>query len=84
MPKMGNYQYTVIHKKHNSAHYGNCEVCANPVGEMYHQTERREYERANGKGTGWTHFGCTDKFGHLECLHSIRRDQSRNRSVKAA
>jgi len=67
-------QYTLVHKKHNSAVYGNCEVCGKPASDLYHQMERKRYTRSDGS-EGWTHSGCSDKFGHLECLKSIRKPE---------
>ena len=83
MDTQEHYQYTLIAKRHSSASYGPCEVCKSPASEVYHQTERRQYTRSDGS-TGWSHEGCTDTFGHRDCLLALRRHSSPDQSHQAA
>lgn len=83
MSEAEQYQYTLINKQHNSLAYGVCEVCGTPVSTVYHQTERRQYTRNDGS-TGWTHDGCSDTFGHLQCLMDIRRNKADTNHQHAA
>jgi hypothetical protein len=80
---MSTHRYTLTRKKHNSTVYGNCEFCGNHADTLYHQSEQRRYTRSDGS-QGFTQANCSDKFGHLACLESIRHTASTGNEVKAA
>lgn len=54
-------RYTLNSTRSSSDKYGPCEVCGEPVGEVFIQTKYR----------GKAHAGC--KFGHKECLLKFRQ-----------
>lgn len=59
-------RYTLSNLEESSAKYGNCEICGEPVSEVYLQ--REENESTYG---GWT-YGRT-RFGHEDCLINMRK-----------
>ncbi len=66
---MEKYRYKLINTGAGSHKYGSCQVCKKPANEIFHQIEEKEYSG------GWTHYECFSRFGHKECLKSIRRDE---------
>lgn len=80
---VGTYRYRLRSTCHSSEKYGPCECCGKHVTEVCHQTEERAYQlrsdepiRVLGVTTdmiGWTHFQCSNLFGHEECLVARRR-----------
>lgn len=51
----------------SSSKYGPCEVCSEPVREVWRMTKARTYDRP-GQSQGETQMG--DLFGHYGCLES--------------
>ena len=73
---MSQYRYRLISTGYSSDKYGNCEVCGKHVSEVFSQSEEQYYTiERNGKmiHEGWTKCGCSDYFGHKECLLGVRR-----------
>lgn len=62
------YNYRLVNTSESSKRYGNCEVCDEFCGEIYHQTESREYKPGR-----FTYANCSDLFGHKDCLIAKRR-----------
>lgn len=65
---MTNYRYEVKSLRQTSEKFGPCEVCDEHVSEVHYQSEWRKY-----KPDSWTAHGCTNRFGHLECLVAQQR-----------
>lgn len=63
----GVYKYRMFDSKCSSERLGNCEVCGKYVSNMFHQIETRKFSE------GYTHYKCSDYFGHMECLEKKRR-----------
>ena len=66
------YKYKVIKSNASSRKLGNCEVCGKFVDDVYHQIESKKYIGLDSE-TGWTHYKCSDYFGHKGCLESKQR-----------
>ncbi len=65
--KNRSYQYTLVSTGGSSHKYGVCEVCKKHCAEVFYQIERVPYSG------GYTKQGCTNLFGHQECLQNARR-----------
>lgn len=74
------YRYILSSTGDNSRKYGNCDVCGKFAPEVFYQSEERQYEISDflqeelKRKIGWTHFECSSRFGHSECLRSARRE----------
>ena len=68
------YQYTIKRLEAGSSKYGCCEVCGSHADTMYYQTESTEYEtlKEGVLVVRLTRSGCTDLFGHKQCLEGGR------------
>lgn len=64
------HRYRISNTGFSSKRYGPCEVCGKHANETFLQVE----ERAHLKG--WTRGGCTDLFGHYDCLVASRKPDS--------
>lgn len=62
------YKYELINSNASSAKLGPCEICGNHVNDFYHQIEERKLQSGQ-----YTRSGCSDLFGHKECLLKIRK-----------
>lgn len=67
---MSVYKYKLISTHDNSSKYGNCEVCGKYASEVFHQIEAMKIE------DGWTYANCHNKFGHEQCLISLRKTET--------
>jgi len=67
------YVYRLTPTGANSAKYGPCEVCGKPATEVVHQVEARYFRDSETGEIRQTGAGCSDMFGHRECLESRRR-----------
>jgi hypothetical protein len=56
----------------SSERFGECEICGQYVVNVYHQVESKGYSKSDGT-KGWTMNGCSDVYGHEQCLISQRR-----------
>lgn len=68
------YKYILKSTGFGSERYGNCEVCGEPVDEVFLQKEHKFHKYQNGKTT-WLYK--TDLFGHERCLISRRRNEEK-------
>lgn len=63
------YRYNLIKTNGSSMKYGSCEVCGEYVDDVWHQVERKYLYPPSG----YTLNGCSNIFGHKDCLTSKRR-----------
>lgn len=80
---VGDYRYRITSTKRGSSALGNCEVCGKPC-DVVHLQIQQHYAKPqhpwipeaagllDASGGFWTHNGCTDRYGHPDCLRSAR------------
>lgn len=73
--KIDLYRYATRQLNATSAKYGQCEVCKEPVSDVFHQLEQRRYlvVKPARVRAGWTGHECNNLFGHEHCLVSRRK-----------
>ena len=83
-------RYKLVKTNHNSARYGNCEVCGKPVSQVYHQITEEFYRRSEDSTAAlvqvqnvkvnlhWGIVQISNLFGHKECLESIQKKYKMN------
>jgi len=67
------YKYSITSTNASSVKYGNCEICGKHATEVFHQVEGRSYQNPYEGTIHVTGNGCTNYFGHKECLESVQR-----------
>ncbi len=72
MTREGDYKYKLSNTGYSSAKYGPCEVCKNPVSEVFYQSEQQAYID-HKKTLSWTFYKCKSYFGHYKCLIEMQK-----------
>lgn len=71
------FNYEIVKLRHGSDRFGPCEVCGEWCQTMVMQNETRDFAYRHNDGrttTEQTYYGCdVPKFGHEDCLISVRK-----------
>lgn len=76
------YRYQITRQKHTDGRYGVCEICGEPALVAHYQVEQHRYSHPDGISNGWTVQDCSDCFGHVDCLSSVRRFTTDNQEIQ--